>query len=313
MKEGKVRVNWGGHIKGGKGNMKFWLKRNGFYIGIGVVCLLVMLNSVFNDSVIRTLWRCLFEPGFKTFYVTETDMAIHNLPPTTMAIMGAVLSNIFDHLYFDYQMIFGTNIFALFIPLLTIVSGIRFYVTHHSINKITMYRTSTTYRKEMIKEITKNALKIAGSIFIAYIIYLLMIRAIAGGYRLAARERTLFSDVFGVSFYQTYPGLYFILEGFIKLFIIPFSYAILTQAMVLLGKSFKEIIAIPILYYYGLAAIGYALYMIVPTIAIHINPITIMASGDYETLNSIALILCACIPLFIGVAIILKRTKYAEF
>ena len=71
-------------------------------------------------------------------------------------------------------------------------------------------------------------------------------------------------------------------------------------------------LAAPILYYYGLSALGFALAMVLPQLAIYINPSVIMASGSYDQFNSIVLIFINMLPLLIGLGIIHWRTKNVE-
>lgn len=232
-----------------------------------------------------------------------------NIEPTVFNIMKSVISNM--QFTFDVSVIFGTMWFQIIIPLFATISGVAFYQIYNSNLKLKIIRKER-YKQTILKEILFNSLKLGSVIFAAYLVFISCAYLISTPGSLGSSERTLFSDLIGNGLFLNHTFLYFIMEGIVRFFMIPFAYATLSQSFALFDKSLKEVIAAPILYYYGLSAIGFAMAMVVPQLAIYINPSVIMANGSYEQFNSIVLILINMLPLLIGLGIIYWRTKNVE-
>lgn len=81
--------------------------------------------------------------------------------------------------------------------------------------------------------------------------------------------------------------------------------------MTLVNASLKYVIGAPIIYYYGLSAIGYALCFFAPTIAIYLNPTVLMANGTHY-FNTVLLLLVNFVPLYVAIGIVLYKNKYVE-
>lgn len=292
--------------------MKLWVKNNWKYLMVFLICTLIMCYGILEEqNVFEILKRAFFEPGYKEnfFAGTENAKELANVEPSVINIIKHVLSN--AQYTLDVSIIFGTRWFQILIPLFAIMSGVVFYNSYNTVMNFEFYR-KTKYRPTVFGSVLKNSLKIAVAIFLAYLIFLLFINNIATSGWMGSDERSFFSDILGNRFFIEHTLLYFVLEGIVRFLLIPFAYATLAQSIVLLGKDLKEVIAAPILYYYGLSAVGYAASIIVPWLAIYINPSVIMASGTYDNYSSIILILVNLIPLFIGLGIIYWRTRYVE-
>lgn len=268
----------------------------------------IMKEAIFNSEY-RMEWFA--NPEYQANYLSRNGSmeGFNEINRTVFTIFKDVITHGFYT--FDVSVIFGTVWFQVIIPLFSVISGIEFYNSFHSIIQIKIHNKKR-YRTAIIKEIISNALKLASSIFISYFVFLVIVFFIENTGRLGADGRTMFSDLFGNGLYVNHTFIYFILEGLVRFLLIPFVYAILSQSIVLLGKDLKEVIAAPILYYYGLSAVGYALYLIFPTISIYLNPSVIMASGSYDSFNSMIMIGINSIPLVVGFIIIYVRTRYAE-
>ncbi|MGL5540549.1 MAG: hypothetical protein ACRDBX_02815 [Erysipelotrichaceae bacterium] len=291
--------------------MLFWLKRNRKYIALFMVCLLIMLHGVLDEkNIFWILKESIFNPEYRLnfFGNNETTVGLV-IEPTVFNIMKSVVSNL--QFTFDVSVIFGTVWFQIIIPLFATISGISFYQIYHSNFKLKIIR-KTSYRQSVEREILSNSFKLASIIFAAYFVFLCFSYIVSTPGFLGSSERTMFSDLFGNSLFSNHTFFYFILEGLVRFFLIPFAYATLTQAVAVLDTSLKEVIAAPILYYYGLSAVGFALYMVVPELSIYINPSVIMASGSYDQFNTILLILINMLPFFIGMFLVRWKTKYVE-
>lgn len=293
------------------GSLKFLWKNNWFYVVVGVICFLIMIaSSLSSHSTFEILKRLLFEPGYKENFLVGSDTGLLvQFEPTVFNIMKYNLTTAFSNMVFDTTMIFGTIFFQLLLPLFATVSGVVFYERYHSILRLSMYKEGKNYSKIIVKQMLINACKLAGSIFLAYVVFFLLIRMIRIPNEFGALERALFSDLFGKAFYREHVELYFLLEGFVKLFMIPFAYCMLTQSIVLLDRSSKEVIASPLLYFFGFSAIGAAVGLFSPTLALYINPTVLMASGSYNSFYTLLLVGVNMIPLLIGGVILYAKTK----
>lgn len=87
-----------------------------------------------------------------------------------------------------------------------------------------------------------------------------------------------------------------------------------SECIPLLNRGIKETVGAPLIYYYGMSMLGNAIYLVAKnsSVAIYINPTVIMASGDYTNINTILIIICAMIPLYISFAVIKIRCHDAE-
>ena len=302
--------------------MMFTLKRNWKYILILLICLIIMIVNFFsNTNMSWILKEAIFNPEYRVEWFANPEYQANYVRINgSMAGFDEMSKSVFtifkDVIYnaqfsFDVSVIFSTIWFQIIIPLFTVVSGIEFYKSFHSIFQLRLHNKKR-YRETIIKEIMLNALKLAGAIFVAYFIFLIFAYFAENSGKLGADGRSLFSDLLGNEFYINHTFIYFVLEGLVRFFIVPFVYATLSQSVVLLGKDLKEVIAAPILYYYGLSAVGFALYLLVPSIAIYLNPSLIMASGSYEGYNSLLMIAINSLPLVIAFIIIFVRTRHVE-
>lgn len=291
--------------------MKFWWKRNWKFFALFIICLMIMLYGMLGEkNFFWILKESIFNPEYRAnfFLYNETTVGMV-IEPTVFNIMKTVISNM--QFTFDTSVIFGTMWFQIIIPLFATISGIEFYQIYNSNLKLKIIRKES-YRTVILKEILFNSLKLGGIIFVAYLIFISFVYFISTPGSLGSSERTLFSDLIGNNLYLNHTFIYFIMEGIVRFFMIPFAYATLSQSFSLFSKSLKEVIAAPILYYYGLSAFGFAFAMVLPQLAIYINPSVIMASGSYDQFNSIVLIFINMLPLLIGLGIIYWRTKNVE-
>lgn len=295
-----------------KQKIKFAIKLNWMYIAIFLICIAIMLFGILEEEqFFRILQRALFENGYKEHYFANVENAneLINIAPTVWNIMKYSVSNY--HLVLDTNIILGTTWFQIVIPFFSLVGGITFYNHFHKIDRMRYFRKNK-YRSELLKVISKNALKVSCAVFFAYLIFTFFIYSLATPGQLGAEGRTFLQDILGPQFYTNHTLLYFLLEGSVRFLLIPFTYTIFVQSIVLLEKSVKEVMLAPIVYYYGLSAVGYALYSFAPTLSLYINPSVIMASGSYDSFNSILLILINSIPLFLGILLITKETSHAN-
>ncbi|WP_423363959.1 hypothetical protein [Mycoplasma sp. P36-A1] len=218
---------------------------------------------------------------------------------------------------FDFNMIFSFYFFQLLIPLFMSISAYLNFEKYNNIDVYIIYREKS-YFKFMLKSITINALKISSAVFTSFLIFYIFMIVVSNGetsldiHDLNSLPKSFLLDLFGGSFYSNNLYLYYLIEGFIKFFMVIFSYSLFAQSLVFILKNIKEIIFAPFLLYYGLIMFSFVIMDAFPDISLYISPSTIMANSDYADLNSIILLSGALIPLVISMIIMFWRSKNAE-
>lgn len=283
--------------------MKFMVKRNEKYLFVFLICFLIMLfGLVRTQNIVEILKRALFENGYKeNFFLYQEDSALKQTTPTIINI----IKHVFSHAVysFDSTIIFSTEWFQIIIPLFSIICGIDFFNYYHSLFQMEVCK-SNSYKLFIFKQLCIRCIKLSGSIFLSYFLFIIVVYNISSLAQLGADNRTLFADLLSNQFYVNHTFLYFVLEGSVRFFLIPFVYAFFCQSFVLLKKGLKEVIAAPIAYYYGLSAIGYATMTLFSYASLYLNPSILMANGSYDSFNSILIIVMNMIPLYIAIGII---------
>lgn len=118
-------------------------------------------------------------------------------------------------------------------------------------------------------------------------------------------------DVFGYGFYSNNVYCYYLLEGFIKFFLMIFIYSFFAQAIVLININLKSVIVTPVLFYYILTVISFVLVGLGYSFFIYLNPSTIIANSDYK-LNSILLLILSLLPFYISIITLIWKKYHVE-
>lgn len=291
--------------------MKDFIKRNWIYLLAFLLTLLVILFGYLeNINFFFVMRKIIFDRSARLdFFLQLETESYRNIEPTLWNIVKYVLETNTNS-SFDATIILSTVWFQMIIPLFSIPACVLFYQKYHTVYHSALYR-HRSYQLFLIKEILKQASKVALSVFGAYLLFMIIAKEISHPTMLAAESRSLFDDLLGSSFYQNHTFIYFILEGFIRFFMMPFVYTCFGEAVALLNVSLKHVIGSPLLYYYGLSTVGYALSFLAPSVSQYINPTSLMANGDYE-FNTLLLLVTNFIPLYLSLGIILYRYKHVE-
>lgn len=209
---------------------------------------------------------------------------------------------------FDYLIVFGTNLFQIFLPCLAAAAGLIFYGHFRSIDKMKWFRVKS-YKQSLLKEISDYSLKMAGALFLAYMLFFLFLLIVARGNMYGDMGRTLLLDILGNSFYARHTYLYYVLDGLVRFFLMPYIYAFLSCTIAVQARSQKQVFLLSNLYYYGLSIVGFSLYYSLGEYALYLNPSVIMASGSYNDVNTLLLVLLNIVPLVFSLLYLLLRQK----
>ena len=262
-----------------------WLKKYKLYITILFSCLLIMILFTINETnIIYILKNFLSNVEYRENFALAESTIKENL--NVFEVIQLVFSE-YKWTY-DYMTIWGTNIFQVLIPCLSAITGLLFFNKMHTIYKIALYRSQekNTF-KFFTKEAKKDSRKMAFSIFLSYLTFSFICLFISKGARNLSISRELFLDLLGDRFYYNHTYIYYLLEGFIRFYIVPFIYSMFSCALSLMYNNKKQVFFAPIVYYFGLTLFSLALQYIIGNFAIYINPTTIMVSGSYENINTI--------------------------
>lgn len=293
--------------------MKFYLKNNYIYIIVGILVLLLFSHAILSSvNFFEITFRALSEPDYihNFFYNSDHSFAFSNLEPNLFNVWRVIFKEAMEFGFqFDVLVIFGASVMQILLPVFSLIGTYYFYREYNSILAMEAIR-ERTYRKLVIKRIIVNALKIAITLYLAYFVYMTLMNYFATG-NLGASSRTLFGDILDPSFYVEHTYFYFLLEAFVTMFMMPLAYTVFAQAMVLVFEDFKKVILVPLTYYYGVTMIGYVMAALKMPFHVYFNPSLMMASGTYE-FNTILMILINMLPLFIGIFIMIDRTRYVE-
>ena len=285
-----------------------FIKNNKKYLLIFIACLLIMVVAIIPQyNFYHIIGNYLFNPSYH--YFQNSDVFIPKSHHNIFELISDVCRQ--TPLAFDSVLEFGTAYFVFLLPFLPLIGCISFYSYYNRILKFELVKR-TSLKKNMYKKMISNALKLSISVFIAYLCMYLITMLITWMPTNNNAPNGFLTDLLSSSFYFKHTYIYFLLDGFICFFYMPFVYAMLMQASVLVFGSFRNVLLTNIVYYFGLAAIGYVFLYINMAVGIHINPLSIMSSAEFEGINSVVMILVSSIPLFIAIGIIQWRSKYVE-
>lgn len=291
--------------------MKLLTKENRKYIYIIIICLVIMLYGVMDVmGWIPMIMNTLFNPDYvKNFFINKANPALINTKPTIINVLIDIFSGQY---YFDELMAFGPRFFQIIIPLFAVIPAIQFYKYFHSVYQMRFFKEKQ-YQKFVFQQITYQSLKLALSIFSAYFIFLIIVQFVSDPtLNQDSIARHFLLDIFGDDLILKYKFVYYLIEGSIRFFMIPFAYSFLAQTSVLYFDNLKEIVAVPIVYYYLLTFIGYGFAVFQNNLYLYFSPAVIMSNGSFTGIHSILLILINMLPLFIGIILIVRKTKHVE-
>lgn len=291
--------------------LKYWIHQNKKYIYISVIVFLVMFLMLINDTnFFSQLFRAITDSSFRAhFFLDLENPDAWSIKPT---IWNFIVYFIQHEMFwgFDYGVIMPKSIFQVLIPIFSVVGAIDFYRYKNSLGKLDFYRQKKS-KKHMYSKMSKYAIKVSVALFVSYIVYLIFVYMTALPGHTGSIQRSFLEDVLPTGFYNKHMFLYFVIEGWLQFFLIPYVYTMFAEACSFIVNDIKMVIASPLVYYYALAAFGSALYAFSPMLSIYFNPTVIMAPGSFTQYNSILMILINMIPLFL--ALIIMRVKYEKY
>ena len=175
---------------------------------------------------------------------------------------------------FDYHMAHGTMIADYLVPIIAIFAGLNLHKRLRSTFALSAFRKGN-YRQALITDVLKESCRTSLAVFIPYLIYLLFVYVFTmdGTAELGAYKYFL-SDLLGERFFYDHVQLYYLIEGTIRFFFVPFAYSCMGQAVAICLQSRKYIILEPIILYFGLTALM-GVQNTINAVTVYFNPIMI--------------------------------------
>ncbi len=279
------------------------------YIGIFFIIFVLLIYTFCADNGVSYIIKYIFNSEYRNNYCKLTDIQPCRIKNVFDLIYYELLTNKSN--FFEYSLESGASLWVLFVPLPASIVSYKFYRDVNTIGKMEMYREDN-YGKYIINRTLKNAFKTATAVYAAYLAFFMLCVIYKNGYFSPDIIRDFLLDWLGKSFYLEHRYLYYLLEGGIRFFIVPFIYTWFAQMASLEAKSVKMAIFFPCIYYYGLTILGFGFIGLFGRIGIYFSPTTILASGDYNNVNSAGLFAIHLIPIIIGIIILTKKKKHVE-
>lgn len=267
------------------------------YIVLCFVCFVIFLFFlVYQGTTYFRVISKYFESGEEFLEVWRDSCVAYGRPCEEVK---GFLSLTKDFFYstpgdFAYFIDHGTMAFGFLIPLLCVFSGLNFRKYLDTTFSLKAYR-SKDYFHFLFTEMNSESIKTAFSVYIAYLVFFVFIIFIIQPLESTDLTRYFLTDIFGESFYLNQQKLYYLIEGTIRFFFIPYIYSFLGTVCAYIFKNKRDIIIEPLILYYGISFIMQ--FLIAWNInLIYIDPIAIMANSALSGFNSLLLI---CFPILI--------------
>lgn len=244
----------------------------------------MFLTVIMETDIFRLFYEFLLKQSYR-----DKVMNIYN-DYNFITCLGKLLKEawVSFNWSFDYVNIWGTNIFQIVPPFLAIVSAISY----------------TNIKQQYdIKIMVNHSCKISLSVFIGYCLFYSLMSILSQHVYSPTIIRSLFIDILGEKFYFNHIYIYYLLDGSIRFFVIPFIYSLSGNLLISTLLDNKKCVYFIIFYYFIGTFICNVLTYLIGPFGIYLNPTTIMISGAYTHINTILLLMTSFIPLIISVVL----------
>lgn len=266
----------------------------------------MFVSIIYETNLFYIVKQYLFNPTYRDNYLNsdinfESELNLFN-------VIKFELLN-FDWTY-DYMIIWGTNAFQFVLPILCGISALVFFKKNNTINKFIIYKQKN-YKKIILKEINKKSLKLSFSLFLSFIIFCVISYIISNGNTNIYISRNFLLDLLPNNFYNNYTFIYYLLDGFVRLFFASYIYSFFACAISLNCIDSKKAFFTPIIYYFGLAMISMVLSRIFQPF-IYLSPLLIMVTGYYSNINSILVFIVPIFTILFSLLIVYYKGRNIE-
>ncbi|WP_159649457.1 hypothetical protein [Erysipelothrix aquatica] len=212
---------------------------------------------------------------------------------------------------FETYILDGTRMFQIVIIAFAIVAILMFFTNQKYLRKFE-YSRECNIRKFELRKLLKYATFVSAAVYLGYVLYLVLGVAITNIEPIHPSPlKTIFLDYLGESFYWNHRILYYLIEGFLRFFIVPFIYSILGCALILISNKVSYSITVLVVFYFGLSVFNFVLppmgvsYM-ASTLYFLLSPSAVMSNSAYIA-PTIVMLLPLCLPIIISSILVLYR------
>ena len=223
-----------------------------------------------------------------------------------------LMKSYFNSLPYDfaYYIDHGTMAFSYLLPIITVISGIYFRKYIETLFPLKAYREKKLL-SFMLKEMNMESLKYAISIYLSYILFMIIVCVFVVPTEPVHSFKYFLTDIFGRNFFYKNVLFYYFTEGTIRFFIVPYIYSFLGITFSFLFNKKRDLILEPLILYYGISFIAQFLIGININF-VYIDPIIIMANQALEGYSSILLIISTLAIYIICIIIVFAKNKKIE-
>lgn len=283
------------------------------YIILSVICFFTfILLSIFLGTNYLEIVSRYIKNGNEYLEVWKDACVAYGKECSNVNDFFSLTNSYFKSLPYDfaYYIDHGTMAFSYLLPILTVISGLYFRNYLETLFPLKAYR-----QKNMLgftfKEMHIKSLKYAISIYISYILFMLIICILVTPTEPESSFKYFLTDIFGKNFFYKNIILYYFIEGTIRFFVVPYIYSFLGATFALLFKKKKDLILEPLILYYGISFISQFLIGININF-VYIDPIVIMANQALEGYSSILLILSTTTIYIICIIVLIINNRKIE-
>lgn len=293
---------------------KLFLKNNRYHVFVTLSFVFICIFSInSNYGVINHFFKYFTNPTLQREdfliyeFIKDIDQKYNVFQAWKMEL--SIFVRTVEGLF-----VWSTELYQILLPIIVSVSCFATFNQKETINHY-IYPRKKKYRTFVFEDVLKKSIAMAFSVYIGFVI-IWVINHFLYTHMIDPQHpgRSLLSDILGKRFFIENTFLYFLLEGAIRFFFMPFIYSFFANACAyVVNKGWKAYLASN-LYYFVLAIVGFVLLVIgseAGRVAIYITPSVIMSSGDYE-FSTYIILLTNSLPLLIGSFILYRHTQNIE-
>lgn len=244
----------------------------------------MFICAILNTNIIKVIYEYASNETFKNDMMSTYSN--FNFTSCFFEVMIDTLKNY--EWNFDYIIIWATNIFQISLPFLAIFGYM---------NNKYFYKSDKNKFKMFAK---KESFKMSVSIFSAYLFFFILIIIICKGRLSTYITREFLIDIFGEKFYFNHTYLYYLIDGFIKYFIMSYIYVYSGSLLSYAFNGIKKNCYYFIIIYFSLSIVSTLLEYLIGDIAIYLGPHSIMIAGSFLKISSVTMIIVNLLPLIIS-------------
>ena len=277
---------------------------------ISVTFTLTVLWVLYKADLLYVAVNYLFKKEYREAFLYE----IHGLTSDS-GFIQIMYQLIKEHRWeFDYILSQAAAPLSIVIPMLASISGILLFLLKEELFQMSMYR-SEGMKSFLTREGVKLSFVVAIGIYFGCLMQYGAAYIFAKGQMFGNTGSQFLLDIVSLDFYFQHPYLYWMISWFVRFFIAPFCYSLLSCSCGFLLSSLKNVIWASNLYYYGLSLAGIAL-MQFHSIGVYISPYMFLTDGtafhfvNYRT--PVMMITGFVIPGIASMISLMVSSQYAE-